>query len=410
MLLSDGFLKLAWRKLCWLSGTVLVRLAGTNYKKVVLNNFNGHGYSCNPKYIAEALERLYPGQFKLVLLANDDDEELPEYVTRVSPRSMRSLYELATARFFISNCRFARKVPKPDDQVYIQTWHASLGPKKVEMDAAETLSPGYVQCAKDDASYTDIMFTNNDLYESVFRSSFWYEGPIVRCGVPRNKPLIGSDESSMRAIKEQIGIPEGVRLCLYVPTFRDNLKMDAYAFDYSRCASELERRFGAPFVFAYRLHPVLSSEDRPSFMDGHLDLTSYPDIQELLGATDVLITDYSSCLEDFALTGRPGFVYAPDLEYVKEARGFNYPLESRPLPIACSEQELLDNIAEFDQESFDSSVSRFFKSVGYCDDGNGDVFIARLLHALSEKGTAIDGALLAISRNDNNAVNEVPRA
>ena len=384
------FIKRLCRKVIWLLGSIFNSLVEVDYEKVVLNNFNGQGYSCNPKYIAEALERLYPGRYRLVLLAQGAKVDCPSYIKSVPIRSLRALYELSTARFLISNCRFDRFVPKHKHQIYLQAWHASLGPKKVESDVVETLSPEYVACAKSDASCTDIMFANNDLYTSIYRSSFWYDGPIIRCGVPRNKPFLCGDDNLAQGIKERIGVPAESKLCIYVPTFRDNLTMDAYRFDYSKCVCELENRFGAPFVFAYRLHPVLARADRPEFMKDYLDLTDYPDVQELLCAADVLITDYSSCLEDFALTGRPGFAYVPDLDYINQARGFYYPLKSRPFPISTSETELFESIASFDQGAFDEAVARFFEMVGYRDDGYGDEAIASILEKLSTVGSTVD--------------------
>ena len=73
-----------------------------------------------------------------------------------------SIHKTSKDSFLISNCRFDRFVPKHKHQIYLQAWHASLGPKKVESDVVETLSPEYVACAKSDASCTDIMFANND--------------------------------------------------------------------------------------------------------------------------------------------------------------------------------------------------------------------------------------------------------
>lgn len=372
------------------------KLATTDYHKVVLMSNLGLGYLCNPKYIAEALNRLYPGEFDLVLLVNKLQNEVPYYIRQVRYDSHEAQNELAKARFWIDNCRGRKYVPKRDDQVYIQAWHGYLGPKKIERDAEEHLPYQYVKNAKRDGDITDLMFANNNLYERLFKEAFWYNGPVIRCGMPRNRALVLGDIRSSNRIRRRYGVPDGNAICLYAPTFRFDESMSAYRFDYEALVRALEKRFGKRYSFAYRLHPNIAALQRPDYLEDQLDFSDYVDTQELLAACDVLVTDYSSILEDFMLTGRPGFVYASDIDSYEDDRGFYYPLRERPFPVATSGEELISNVLSYDEEEHRTATARFSNAFGLEEDGHGDECIARIIHYLSRPGTSVADAIPAI--------------
>jgi CDP-glycerol glycerophosphotransferase len=375
-------------------GKRLSRRSMVDYRKVVLSCNFGSGYLCNPKYIAEALERLYPGEFDIVLLVQEEDPSLPSHLRQVRYGSREAQCELATARFWIYNFRNDKKhVPKREDQIYIQTWHGAIGPKRIERDVEEALSQDYLRSAEYDGSITDIMFANNNLYERIFRSSFWYDGPVIRCGMPRNRDLVLGNPDAIAKVHRALGVSGSEAICLYAPTFRADGSMDAYRFDYARLLAALERRFGRKFVFAYRLHPNIASRPRPDFFRGYVDASFYPDSQELLAGCDVCITDYSSIIEDFMLTGRPGFVYAPDIEAYENDRGFYYPLSSRPFPFSMDEDDLVASVLSYSEEGQTRRVKEFEDSVGLLDDGHGDEVIAGLIHELIEPGSTVAGTI-----------------
>lgn len=340
-------------------GKLISTLFSTRLNKVVICCYYRIGYSCNPKYIAEALERLYPGEFKIVLLVNKPDKSVPTFVKQVKYRRLKMLYELATARFWIDNCRSQKFVPKKDDQVYIQTWHAYIQIKKVEKDAEPTINEQYLLNTKNDGFNTDLMFANNDYQEKIYQNSFWYDGPIIRCGVPRNRPLIHQDNALREKVYSRLGIDPEHKICLYAPTFRKDLSLEAYEFNYEKCCQVLSERFGGKYVFVFRLHQSLVSKSRPDFFRGFVDATSYPDAQEIIASCDVLISDYSSIMEDFILTGKPGFMYAPDIATYNDDRSFYYSLDNRPFSIAENEEELFSSIRLFTNEGYKKTRDLF---------------------------------------------------
>lgn len=169
-------------------------------------------------------------------------------------------------------------------------------------------------------------------------------------------------------IKSRLGF-EDKKLCLYAPTFRNSSSTEQYGFDYVRVANALKSKFSGEWVIILRLHPNIRRFDvknLPSFVK---NFSRYDDVQELLCATDVLITDYSSIVYDFMLTDRPAFIYAKDFEDYEKERGFLIDLKETPFPIARNIGELEKNILEFDYNSYTKNVSDFKEKIGSYEDG-----------------------------------------
>ena len=112
------------------------------------------------------------------------------------------------------------------------------------------------------------------------------------------------------------------------------------------------------------------------------DATSYDDMQDLLLCTDAGVTDYSSWIFDFVLTGRPGFIIQLDAEDFANARGFYYPIETTPFPIAADSREFAENIRKFDEEAYAKDVKRFLKERGCMEDGHAGERIVKHINSL----------------------------
>ncbi len=377
----------------WAYGRKLAESTAVDPRKVVLSCNFGRGYLCNPKYIAEALERLYPGEFDIVLLLKEHDGSLPGYLRQVRYGSRAAQKELASAGFWIYNFRDCRFVPKREGQFYIQAWHACLGAKRCERDVEETLGDSYVSLAKADGAETDLMVSDNRLTADIYQNSFWFDGPVLRAGTPRNRPLVFGDLVVREKVRRALGVPEDAALCLYAPTFRKDYSFDLYRFKYDVVRAALSSRFGKDFAIAYRLHPNMAALARPSFLNGLIDATDYPDQQELLVAADVLISDYSSIMDDWCLTGRPGFVYAPDLDDFNDDRGLYYPLDARPFPVASDSDSLIEAVETFDGAELSCRTEKFFAFAGLSDDGCGDEKVAQVIYSVASSGNRLADVL-----------------
>lgn len=115
------------------------------------------------------------------------------------------------------------------------------------------------------------------------------------------------------------------------------------------------------------------------------DVTNYPDMQELLCAADILITDYSSCMWDFSLMYKPCFIYATDIEQYKQERDFYTPMSEWPFPIATNTDELINNILNFNQEEYVQKVKQHHKALGSFEDGHASERICKLIETIVNK-------------------------
>ncbi len=104
--------------------------------------------------------------------------------------------------------------------------------------------------------------------------------------------------------------------------------------------------------------------------EGVVNAGGYSEITELMVAADVGITDYSSWIFDFLFLEKPGFLYAPNAKEYQEQRGFYYPLEETPFPVAGDMKSLAENIAAFDEEAYQKKAKGFLGEKGCMEKGN----------------------------------------
>jgi CDP-glycerol glycerophosphotransferase len=160
----------------------------------------------------------------------------------------------------------------------------------------------------------------------ILRRAYAIEGEMLETGYPRVDVLAAPDrDARTAALRRRLGLPEGVRAVLYAPTYRDHVvdRRGRFRLDLQLDLERLRAAVGDDTVILFRKHHYVA-DAAPATDDGFVrDVSSHPDGTELLLAADVLVTDYSSMMVDFANTGRPMLFYTYDLdEYEAEIRGF----------------------------------------------------------------------------------------
>lgn len=363
--------------------------------KVVFDNYMGKGYGCNPKYVADKLLEKYPGKFDIVWVVSQKDAAtavFPEGIRTVLYNTPDSRREYATAKVWVSNYHkisYVRKgMYKKKGQYFIQMWHGSLGIKKIENDAAVlTRDKNWLHPAQKSSSMVDYWISNSEFESNVYRSAFWNVKNILEYGHPRDDCLVIPSEQPRRLVEKYFSLDKNSKICFYAPTFREDYNLECYKIDFMALKTALEKRFGGDWVILVRLHPRVrkySSQVMPE-VPYVMDATYYTDIQELVAAADCMITDYSSCIFDFVLTRRPGFIFATDIDLYNQERGFYYPLESTPFPIATNNAELMKNVEQFDEERYKDKVDKFLKERGCMEDGHASERVADLIAKLAEE-------------------------
>lgn len=364
--------------------------------KIVIDNFNGGSYGCNPKYITEELLKRNKN-YDIVWLVKSVKKEtekgnFPEGIRLVGYGTKQGLKELASAKLWIDNQRknyFIKKgLTKKEGQYFIQTWHGSLGIKKLDADVeafTNEYKQEWVERAKFDSAMWDYLLTNSEFENKIFRRALWFNNEIKQFGHPRNDIFFKDSTQIKNKVYEFFDIPKDKKILLYVPSFRDDGDIECYKLDYDRILKALENKFGSGWVCISRLHPrakkfdsQIIPEDTPHVIDG----TFYPDIQELLVSAGCAISDYSSCIFDFMMSRKPAFIFATDIEKFNTDRGFYYPLESTPFPIASDNETLIKNIETFDYENYKVKTEEFIKGKGCTEDGHASERTADLIEEI----------------------------
>lgn len=351
--------------------------------RIVITSFFGNDYGDNGKYIAEALLKIWPKADILWEIRPElmEDNHLPDAITPVAFRSLKAARALATAQVWIDNSRKTTAIHHRKGQLYIQTWHGAPGIKKCEGDSAAALDKDYVRYAKRDAAMTDIMVSNSQFTTDLYRRAFWYHGRILRCGSPRNDILCRDTSAIARKIRGLYGLPEDCRVLLYAPTFRSDYSLDMYDLDTDRVLDAFEKRFGGNWILFLRLHPNLYKAHARLQGDDprRVNVTAYPDMQELLAASDALITDYSSSNIDYLLTGRPSFVYARDIQRYSQDRGYYFQFSELPFPVAADMDGLVRNVLDFDEKRFEKDRQAFFEMTQMDEKGTASETVAKYI-------------------------------
>lgn len=346
--------------------------------KIVFQNAQGEGYGCNPKYIAEALHSI-SSSLDLVWAVSDLTKKFPDYIRKVEYGSAEYYEELATAKIWIDNCRKPISIRKRPGQFYIQAWHGAAPGKKVEADASASLPSFYVRTAQNDSAMADLFLSGSDFYTNLYKKSFWYAGDILKVGLPRQDIFFRDNSAIKKKIYDQYKIKSLNKVVLYAPTFRSYPAIDCYDLDVERVKINLEKRFGTEFTLLVSRHPVNYQEYEFPVNSDYISVKNYDDFQELLAVADVLISDYSGCIYDYAFSGRPIFLYQKDYDLYLKDRDFYIPMENTPYITAKDNDQLEEEILSFDYDKYLTELNAFMQSMGNYDDGSASIQVAKYI-------------------------------
>lgn len=360
---------------------VICKTTPIKQNRVVFDSFYGRGYSDSPKAICEVL--LKSGEdLDLVWLCKDEEAEktLPAGVRAVPNHGFKKLKALASAKVWVDNNRKYENMKKKD-QVYMQTWHG-FALKKIEQDIEGKLEPEYLRACKTDAAQCDVIVSGSGFMTKLYREKFWYKGAVLNTGTPRNDIFYRNHAELRVKVCKALGLPEDRKLALYAPTFRDDHSTEAYRLDTEMVRRKCEENFKGEWSVLIRLHPNVAEQSKALFAydgDRLINVTDYPDMQELLCAAGLLITDYSSSLFDYALTGKPLVQFAPDIEAYQKGRDFYFPLDSLPFPLARSNEELETVLTDLQPLWTSPAWAEFSREQEFCEDGSASVKCAALI-------------------------------
>ncbi|MFF3007314.1 CDP-glycerol glycerophosphotransferase family protein [Kitasatospora sp. NPDC057940] len=318
---------------------------------VLYDVFGGRGYADSPRAVhAELARRGAPLEHLWVV--DDAQAELPPGVRAVRIWSPEWYRALATCRYLVGNTHFPDFLERRPGQVVLQTWHGSLLKRIAhDVDNPWLADHGYLEALDRETPQWSLLLSPSPFATPILRRAFRYDGEILEAGYPRNDVLARPDEAAAAAVRRRLGIPDGKRIVLYAPTWREDQQRgdgDGFRLGLRLDLDHARRLLGRDHVLLIRPHAHVR-EPLPGAGDGFLfDCGDYPDPQELLLVADVLVTDYSSIMFDFAVTGRPVLFFTYDLEHYRDTlRGFYFDFEPQaPGPLVPTSAGLLGALRE----------------------------------------------------------------
>ncbi|PAF49652.1 hypothetical protein BKH43_06495 [Helicobacter sp. 13S00401-1] len=354
--------------------------------KIVFVNPHMMQYFDSTKYILEELLSMESNKLDIVWATSKitDISYMPKVIRKINYNSFRFLYELFTAKALVVNSHIFLPLKKgfikPKGTVYFQTFHGSMGIKKLDADALEVFDKlGWLKWQKRSCAMFDYLFTDSELEKQIFKTAFWGYGEVLKLGKARDSIFYKDPKPFIDKVKSFYKLKSKDRICLYAPTWRPDKRTYCYNIDINLLKDSLHKRFGGNWKVLIRAHSHMQKGVFETLynQDEVIDASLYPDMQELQVASDVLISDYSSSLPEFAILKKPSFIYATDLE--KYENGFYYDLDVLPCKVARNNYELMTNILGFDEVAFKQKAQEFLEWAGHSDDENSPKRIASFI-------------------------------
>lgn len=350
-----------------------------NKNKVLFYPINGN-YYCNLKYIDIFLRREYKN-INIIWITKEKNF-IKEDINFYKRNSILFFYHIMTSKVILSNSGLPSYIKKRKGQVYIETWHGGGAYKKIDVVYKNIKNKFERKRRLNKLNDIDYVISSCKRFSEVFKKDTDIKNvDFLAYGMPRNDIFFSKEklEKFSKKIYDRYNIDQEKKIILYAPTFRNhhfynNLDIDGIL-------ESLYIKFKIKYIFMVRCHPhIVNKIFEQNNEKNIIDVSSYVDMQELLCATDILITDYSSCMWDFSLMYKPCFIYANDLKEYKEERNFHTPIYEWPFPIATNNVELRNNILYFDQNQYIKKVIEHQKKLGSYETGNASRKIGELIN------------------------------
>ncbi|CAM5537224.1 bifunctional glycosyltransferase/CDP-glycerol:glycerophosphate glycerophosphotransferase [Streptomyces atroolivaceus] len=329
-----------------------VSLRGRELRDTVLHcSFDGRQVSDSPRAVHEELARRGT-RVEHLWVVRDQQAAVPAGARAVALYSAEWYDALARSRWIVTNTQLPEWFERAEEQFVVQTWHGTPL-KRIGRDLAGTAfaDPAYMESMPRRAAQWTVLVSPNRFSTPVLRRAFGYTGEVLECGYPRNDLLYAPDRAKTAdAVRQSLGVPEGKRVVLYAPTWREDRPKQSgrYGLDLQLDLDHARKALGDDHVLLVRRHYLVGGSIPSS--DFVRDVSRHPDVAELMLISDVLVTDYSSLMFDFAQTGRPMLFHTYDLEHYRDTlRGFCFDFEKlAPGPLITDSAAVVEALRDPD--------------------------------------------------------------
>ena len=320
---------------------------------VLFVSFMGMGFNDSPKAIYDYMKAHPDYQEYQCVWAFEHPEKFPELET-VKIDTLQYFRTAIKAKYWITNTNIERGLKfKKKDQKYLNTWHG-IALKHIGNDC-----PGRKDYNFDTVDYLVVSGKHD---ETVWKSAFnANEKTYLRCGMPRNEELWLADENKKQDLRRKLKIPDGKKVILYAPTWRESTDGGrSYEIKPPIHFDMWKERLGEDYIVLFRAHHQTTKVLGVQYDEFVWDASDYPAVNDLMIASDLLITDYSAIAFDYAILGKPIFCYAYDYETYLAERGTYFSIDNYYPNKSCREEgELLSRIEQMDYEAECRNTMRF---------------------------------------------------
>ncbi|MGY0462009.1 bifunctional glycosyltransferase/CDP-glycerol:glycerophosphate glycerophosphotransferase [Kitasatospora sp. cg17-2] len=343
---------------------------------VLYNVALGGLYSDSPRAIHEELVRR---DLPLEHFWGTDDlqADLPQSAGAVRLWSPEWFETLATAKYIVTSAHLPDFFVRRPGQIVLQTWHGSpLKQIGHDFEKVWFTDAHYLKGLAKEVPNWSLLLAGSTWAAPVLRRAFDFKGEILESGLPRNDVFFAADkEKTAERVRERLGLPEGKKVVLYAPTWREDRRRHygGYQLHLQVDLEAAQAALGDDQVLLVRRHANVR-EQIPAAGNGYVwDVSSYPDMGELLLVADVLVTDYTAATFDFAVTGKPILFFTYDLAHYRDnLRGFSLDFEAEaPGPLLATSEELVAALGRVDEVAAEHAGKYAAFRDKYCDLDDG---------------------------------------
>ena len=324
-------------------GTIILKFVGlfvrTDHNLVVFISLMGTRFNDSPRSIYEYMMTHEEYKHYKMVWAFEHPEDYPE-IPSVRIDTPRFFVTALKAGYWISSTQFERGLAyKKKKTKYLYTAHG----------AAIKLCGNDCPGRKDfDYRRVDYLCVESEYDKYVFKRAFKArEESFLEVGRPCNDILWSVSDEQKQGLKRKMDLPQDKKVILYAPTWRDSRNGGkSYDIKPPIDLEKWEKRLSDDYIVLFRAHHITTKVMDVQFNSFLRNYSDYPEINELYIVSDILITDYSSVMVDYAILERPILCFAYDYdEYLKE-RGTYFDLEKELPNKPCRTQDELLNIIE----------------------------------------------------------------
>lgn len=338
--------------------------------RILFYSYGGRDYSDSPAAICNYILENDKKRFEIIWAFNDIEkiENFDKTIKIIKFRSLTFIYYYLSSKFIVSNIGPMYAIKKSDKQIFINTWHGG-GAYKAD---------GIKRTFKDEISFkekssvmvdVDLFLSSSKIFSKKFiLESYLYDGKILNTGLPRNDILFKTERFNeiKQKVRRCFEIDDNTKIILYAPTWRD-YDDEKEEIDFEEFINVLEDKYNCKWCVLYRGHQMSVA---PKYYFLTKDATKYPDVQELLIATDMLISDYSSIIWDYSILERPYILFVPDYDKYKKEFGFYTDIACWGGVICKNNAELINQIKDIDMKKIKSDVKKSKSFFGTYETGN----------------------------------------